>query len=71
MYHIDLKGGGKMGEKSINVYKRKDGRYEARYPYGCRDDGNINYKSVYGKTEEETLNNCKQEIKEKLLEMIF
>lgn len=35
------------------VYKRKDGRYEARYPYGYKQNGSINYKSVYGKTIDE------------------
>lgn len=42
------------------VYIRKDGRYEARYPYGYKEDGSINYKSVYGKTIDEV--NLKRDI---------
>lgn len=48
------------------VYLRKDGRFEVRYPYGTKDDGSINYKSIYGITEEEALNKAKKEIEEKI-----
>lgn len=57
-----------MDEKNINIYKRKDGRFEARYPYGYKDDGSINYKSVYGRTEEEARLNCNEEIEQKLMD---
>jgi Site-specific recombinase XerC len=38
---------------SINLYKRKDGRYEARISFGKDSDGKRKYRSVYGKTPEE------------------
>lgn len=37
----------RMGE---NIRKRKDGRYEGRYAEGCKPDGTVKYRSVYGKT---------------------
>lgn len=33
-----------------NIYKRKDGRWEARYRKGRKDNGQIIYGSCYGKT---------------------
>lgn len=39
-----------MARKGENIYKRKDGRWEARYKRGRRDNGKIIYGSVYGKT---------------------
>ncbi|MBR1432372.1 site-specific integrase [Ruminococcus sp.] len=36
-----------------NVYKRKDGRYEARIPLGNNDEGKRLYRSFYGKTRKE------------------
>lgn len=36
----------RMGE---NIRKRKDGRYEGRYAEGCKRDGTVKYRSVYGK----------------------
>ena len=42
----------KMEEKSMprrgeNIYKRKDGRWEARYIYSFKEDGSPRYRSIY------------------------
>lgn len=39
-----------MPRKGENIYKRRDGRYEARYIIGRKDNGKARYKSVYGRT---------------------
>ena len=39
-----------MAKRGNNIYKRKDGRYEGRVPVGYRDNGSIQYKSVYART---------------------
>ncbi|MGM0337013.1 tyrosine-type recombinase/integrase [Enterococcus sp. AZ007] len=36
--------------KGENIYLRKDGRWEGRYPKGRKADGNIKYGYVYGKS---------------------
>lgn len=36
-----------------NIYKRKDGRWEARYRKGRKPDGKLQYGSCYGKTYSE------------------
>ena len=36
-----------------NIYKRKDGRWEARYRKGRKDNGKIIYGFCYGKTYSE------------------
>ena len=36
-----------------NIYKRKDGRYEARIPLGKDDSGKRRYRSFYGSSAEE------------------
>ena len=38
---------------SKNIYKRKDGRYEARAPLGKNENGKRHYRSFYGNTAEE------------------
>ncbi|MEI5995019.1 tyrosine-type recombinase/integrase [Candidatus Enterococcus mansonii] len=43
-----------------NIYKRKDGRWEGRYPKARRTDGSIHYGYVYGRTY--------RSVKEKLFE---
>lgn len=48
-------------QEQEHVYLRKDGRFEVRYPYGLKKDGTTNYKSVYGKTEEEAKEKAKIE----------
>lgn len=47
-----------MPRTGNNIYKRKDGRWEGRYPKGYKEDGGIAYGYVYAKTY--------AEIKEKL-----
>lgn len=42
---------------TTSIYKRKDGRYEARYKKGLSADGHVIYGSVYGKTKEEVKSN--------------
>lgn len=50
-----------MPRRGDNIYKRKDNRWEGRYPVGYKSDGKTKYRSVYGKTY--------SEVKEKLLQM--
>jgi len=38
-----------------NVYHRKDGRFEARFPIGKSPEGKTKYKSVFGKTLKEVM----------------
>jgi len=40
----------KMSKKGENIYKRKDGRWEARYQKGLTENGKIKYGYCYGKT---------------------
>ena len=42
-----------MSKRGENIYKRKDGRWEARYPKGHSCEGHILYGSVYGQTYNE------------------
>lgn len=42
-----------MSKKGENIYKRKDGRWEARYPKGYMPSGKIKYGFCYGKTYRE------------------
>lgn len=46
-----------MKENIENIYCRKDGRFEIRYHYGYKDDGISNYRSVYGNSKEEVIDN--------------
>ena len=39
-----------MARKGENIYKRKDGRWEARYIVSHDEKGHVKYRSVYGKT---------------------
>ena len=48
-----------MGKKGLNIYHRKDGRWEGRYKEGFQTDGMPKYRSIYGKTY--------AEVKEKLI----
>lgn len=48
-------------KKGENIYQRKDGRFEGRYPIGFDENGKKKYKSVYGKT--------KKEVRQKLAEV--
>lgn len=51
-----------MPRKGENIYKRKDGRWEGRYPKGKTISGKMQYGYVYGKTY--------REVKEKRLKAI-
>lgn len=42
-----------MSKKGENIRKRKDGRWEGRYKRGRKENGEIIYGSVYGKTYRE------------------
>lgn len=42
-----------MARKGENIYKRKDGRWEARYGKGRKENGQLIYGSVYGKSYSE------------------
>lgn len=42
-----------MSRKGTNIYKRKDGRWEARYVQSIMADGRKKYASVYGKSYKE------------------
>lgn len=48
-----------MPRKGENIRKRKDGRWEGRFKKGVKENGTIDYGSVYGKTY--------KEVKEKLI----
>lgn len=34
---------------ALNIYKRKDGRYEGRIPFGRNDNGSLKYKYIYSR----------------------
>ena len=42
-----------MPKKGLNIYKRKDGRWEGRYIKGRKDDGRAEYVYIYGNTYNE------------------
>lgn len=50
-----------MGKKGENIYKRKDGRWEARYVKGYKPGGEIRYGYCYGKTYREAKDKAIQE----------
>lgn len=39
-----------MAKRGLNIYKRKDGRWEGRYKSSFAADGKVRYISVYGKS---------------------
>lgn len=39
-----------MAKRGLNIYKRKDGRWEGRFKCGYSDDGKTKYRSVYAKS---------------------
>ncbi len=39
-----------MAKRGLNIYKRKDGRWEGRFKCGYSDDGKAKYRSVYAKS---------------------
>lgn len=50
-----------MSKRGLNIYRRKDGRYEGRYADGYGENGKKKYRSIYGKTY--------TEVKDKLLQI--
>ena len=52
-----------MPRRGENIRKRKDGRWEARFPKGKNEKGNIIYGSIYGSTYKEV-----KEKRKKILE---
>lgn len=42
-----------MPRTAKNIYKRKDGRWEARYPIGKKENGNTKYASLYARSYSE------------------
>lgn len=42
-----------MPRTAKNIYKRKDGRWEARYPVGKKENGNTKYASLYARSYSE------------------
>ena len=49
-----------MPRKGENIYKRKDGRWEARYAKGCDPSGGTRYGSCYGRTYAEAKGKAEQ-----------
>lgn len=39
-----------MAKRGLNIYKRKDGRWEGRFKCGYSNDGKAKYRSVYAKS---------------------
>lgn len=39
-----------MAKKGLNIYRRKDGRWEGRYRSGYNENGRTKYSSIYGKS---------------------
>ena len=54
-----------MPRKGENIYKRKDGRWEARMIRGRDTQGKIQYKYVYGSTYRETREKLAEAIRQK------
>lgn len=52
-----------MARRGESIYKRKDGRWEARYAYGKNEQGKTVYRSVYGKSYSEVKNKRIQALK--------
>ena len=59
-----------MSKKGLNIYRRKDGRYEGRYADGFGENGKTKYRSIYGKTYTEVKEKLLQ-IKARVLEVVF
>lgn len=57
-----------MARTGENIYKRKDGRWEARYTNSYNDRGETGYRSFYGKTYKEAKQKRLQFIHENMLE---
>ncbi len=53
-----------MAKKGLNIYKRRDGRWEGRYKNGVKPDGKTRYTSVYGATYGDVKNMLLKKISE-------
>lgn len=51
-----------MKEEIQKIYSRNDGRFEIRYHYGYKDDGTPNYRSIYGYSKTEVIQNYHNKI---------
>lgn len=54
-----------MPRKGENIYKRKDGRWEGRFPESYNLNGKVKYKSVYAASYTEVrekLKGCKKTV---------
>ena len=49
-----------MSKRGLNIYKRKDGRYEGRYADGYGENGKKKYRAIYGKTYTEGKDKLRQ-----------
>lgn len=49
--------------KKLNIYLRKDGRYEGRIPIGRRPNGTIRYRSFYDYDKKQLIKRMKEEAK--------
>lgn len=59
-----------MPRKGNSIYKRNDGRYEARYMVSRDENGKAKYKAVYGHSEDEVrekLEAAKREVPEEVI----
>ena len=54
-----------MSKRGENIYKRKDGRWEARYPKGYAENGSIVYGYVYGHSYAEAKSKKNKKIAER------
>ncbi len=50
---VPWRGGVEMSRRGCNIYKRKDGRWEARYVKSISSDGTKKYASVYAQSYRE------------------
>lgn len=53
-----------MAKKGLNIYKRKDGRWEGRIVTGTKSNGTKKYRSIYGKSYTEVRERLKKEMSE-------
>lgn len=58
-----------MPKTAKNIYKRKDGRWEARYPTGKKENGSTKYASIYAKSYTEA-RKLLQEVQTKQINVI-
>ncbi len=59
-----------MSKKGLNIYKRRDGRWEGRYKNGIKPDGKTHYTSVYGSAYGDVKNILLRKISEQKNEVL-